>query len=131
MNDQTEKPFDTRAVRKSTRGSKQKVVDSVTKKFLRNFDPETSEREKRKLNRRLSQPQKKNVLYDEKGILHSTGDNLCDCLQKTCSGCHFRCNKCCSTKCGHECRNNRKWTYDSIENEGSDNVIKNPVIKES
>lgn len=28
-------------------------------------------------------------------------------------------------------RNNRKWTYDAIENEGSDNLIKNPVVKES
>ncbi|XP_043481736.1 ARL14 effector protein [Leptopilina heterotoma] len=131
MNYSSDKSFDTRAVRKSTRGVKQKGVDSVTKKFLRNFDPETSEREKRKLNRRLSQPQKKNVLYDEKGILNATGDNLCDCLNKNCPGCHFQCPKCGSTKCGHECRNNRKWTYDAIENEGSDNLIKNPVVKES
>ncbi|XP_076481671.1 uncharacterized protein LOC117161132 isoform X2 [Bombus vancouverensis nearcticus] len=75
-----------------TRGSRQKAVDSVTKKFLRNFDPEHSEREKR---------------------------------------CHLPCVKCSSPKCSHECRNNRKWTYESIENEGSDIIIKNPLLKES
>ncbi|XP_058790717.1 ARL14 effector protein [Phymastichus coffea] len=113
---------------KRTRGARQKqVTDSVTKKFLHNFDPEQSEREKRKLNRRLHHGNKKAALYDDKGIYITTGQDLCDCLNKSCQGCHFPCPKCSSTKCGHECRNNRKWTYDSIENEGSDNnVIKNP-----
>ncbi|XP_078044309.1 ARL14 effector protein-like isoform X2 [Augochlora pura] len=94
-----------RAERRITRGSRQRAVDSVTKKFLRNFDPEHSEREKR--------------------------DDLCDCMNLNCAGCHFPCSKCSSTKCGHDCRINRKWTYDSIENEGSDIVIKNPLLKEA
>ncbi|XP_011501286.1 PREDICTED: ARL14 effector protein [Ceratosolen solmsi marchali] len=110
---------------KRTRGARQKGVDTVTKKFLHNFDPEQSEREKRKLNRRLHHGNRKTVLYDEKGIYIPSREDLCDCLQKSCMGCHFPCPKCSSTKCGHECRNNRKWMYDSIENEGSDNVIKN------
>ncbi|XP_012270946.1 ARL14 effector protein [Orussus abietinus] len=120
-----------RAERKGTRGSRHRGVDSVTKKFLRNFDPERSEREKRKLNRRLYLGGKRHHAYDEKGIFTQTGENLCDCLQKDCPGCHFTCPKCSSTKCGHECRNNRKWAYESIENEGSDIVTRNPALKEA
>ncbi|KZC14580.1 ARF7 effector protein [Dufourea novaeangliae] len=119
-----------RAERRVTRGSRQGAVDNVTKKFLRNFDPEHSEREKRKLHRRVYQNYKRCALYDENGFYIQTGDDLCDCLNLTCAGCHFPCPKCSSTKCGHECRNNRKWTYESIENEGSDSVTKNPLLKD-
>ncbi|XP_076168868.1 ARL14 effector protein [Ptiloglossa arizonensis] len=119
-----------RVERRITRGSRQKAVDSVTKKFLRNFDPEHSEREKRKLHRRLYQGHKRHALYDENGLHIETGDDLCDCLNLSCAGCHFPCSKCSSTKCAHECRSNRKWTYESIENEGCDIVIKNPLLKE-
>ncbi|XP_012250926.2 ARL14 effector protein-like isoform X4 [Athalia rosae] len=98
--------------------------------FLKFFDPERSEREKRKLNRRLYPGAKKHVVYDDKGIYFHTGEDLCDCLERSCPGCHFPCPKCKSTKCGHECRSNRKWAYESIENEGSDFVIKNPVLNE-
>ncbi|CAL7942424.1 unnamed protein product [Xylocopa violacea] len=120
-----------RAERRTTRGPRQRGVDNLTKKFLRNFDPEHSEREKRKLHRRLYQGHKRHVLYDEQGIYIQTGDDLCDCLNLNCAGCHFPCPKCSSPKCGHECRINRKWTYDSIENEGSDVIIKNPLLKET
>ncbi|XP_053987453.1 ARL14 effector protein [Hylaeus anthracinus] len=120
-----------RAERRVTRGSRQRAVDSVTKKFLRNFDPEHSEREKRKLHRRLYQGHKRHALYDENGIHIETGDDLCDCLNITCAGCHYPCAKCSSAKCGHECRINRKWSYESIENEGCDVVIKNPLLKDS
>ncbi|XP_043261107.1 ARL14 effector protein [Colletes gigas] len=120
-----------RAERRVTRGSRQRAVDSVTKKFLRNFDPEHSEREKRKLHRRLYQGHKRHALYDENGIFIETGEEPCDCLYLNCSGCHFPCPKCASTKCAHECRSNRKWTYESIENEGCDIVIKNRLLKDS
>ncbi|XP_043679734.1 ARL14 effector protein isoform X1 [Vespula pensylvanica] len=120
------------------RGSRQRAVDNITKKFLRNFDPERSEREKRKLHRRLYQGSKRHTLYNDEGIWVITGDNLCDCLSLECAGCHFPCPKCSSSKCGHECRKkhrffriNRKWTYDTIENEGSDVTKKNPVLKET
>lgn len=106
-------------------------MDNVTKKFLRNFDPERSEREKRKLHRRLYQGNKRHTLYNEEGIWIITGDNLCDCLSLECAGCHFPCPKCRSRKCGHECRINRKWTYDTVENEGSDIITKNPILKET
>ena len=120
-----------RAERRNTRGPRQRGVDSVTKKFLRNFDPEHSEREKRKLHRRLYQGHKRHALYNENGVYMQTGDDLCDCLNLNCAGCHFPCPKCSSRKCGHECRNTRKWIYESIENEGSDIVIRNPVLKEA
>ncbi|XP_076684641.1 ARL14 effector protein [Andrena cerasifolii] len=120
-----------RAERRNTRGPRQRGVDSVTKKFLRNFDPEHSEREKRKLHRRLYQGHKRHALYNENGVYMQTGDDLCDCLNLNCAGCHFPCPKCSSPKCGHECRNTRKWIYESIENEGSDIVIRNPVLKEA
>ncbi|EZA49554.1 hypothetical protein DMN91_005614 [Ooceraea biroi] len=119
-----------RIEKKSTRGSRQRGVDNLTKKFLRNFDPEHSEREKRKLYRRLYQSHRK-YLYDEKGIFIQTSDDLCDCLDLDCQGCHFPCPKCSSPKCAHECRNNRKWTYDSIHCEGTDPTIRNPLLKES
>ncbi|XP_043270121.1 ARL14 effector protein [Venturia canescens] len=114
---------------RSTRSSRLRGVDSNTKKFLSDFDPQRSEREKRKLNRRLYPNSKKYSVYDERGFMVKTGYNLCDCLQLDCAGCHFPCAKCGSTKCGHECRNFRKWTYDTIENEGSDVIIKNPSLR--
>lgn len=115
--------------KKNTRGSRQKAVDTLSKKFLRNFDPEHSEREKRKLYRRLYHGHRRQ-LYDEKGIYIQTADDLCDCLSLDCFGCHYPCPKCASSKCGHECRSNRKWTYDTIHCEGADLVIKNPLTKE-
>lgn len=86
-----------------TRGSRQKAVDNLSKKFLRNFDPEHSEREKRKLYRRLYHSHRKH-LYDEKGTFIQTSSDLCDCLSLECPGCHFPCPKCSSPKCSHECR---------------------------
>ncbi|KAK0073749.1 hypothetical protein PV325_009303 [Microctonus aethiopoides] len=117
--------------KRNTRYSKQIVTDNVAKKFLRDFDPQSSEREKRKLHRRLYPGSKKHILYDECGVFIQTGTNICDCLQSDCSGCHLPCSKCGSNKCGHECRIHRRWIYDSIENEGSDVVMKNSILKES
>ena len=120
-----------RAERKSTRGTRQKADDtSGTTKFLRNFDPERSEREKRKLHRRIYQGCKRHTMYNERGVHIRTGIDFCDCLNLSCAGCHFPCSKCGSTKCGHDCRSNRKWTYESIENEGSDVITRNPVVKD-
>ncbi|PSN45826.1 hypothetical protein C0J52_05521 [Blattella germanica] len=103
-----------------------KLTQNDNMKFMENFDPERSNREKRKLTRKIYTGGRKQMnLYDEKGILISVGKDLCDCLDDTCPGCHFPCPKCHSCKCGHECRVNRKWMYDSIEIEGTDEVIRN------
>ncbi|KAL4227031.1 ARL14 effector protein-like [Mactra antiquata] len=90
-------------------------------KFMDDFDPERSEREMKKMNRRLHKEKnvKKNLLYDEHGVFISTGKDVCDCLDTKCIGCHFPCPKCKSEKCGGECRCNRKWQYEYIESEGT------------
>ncbi|XP_026738829.1 ARL14 effector protein isoform X2 [Trichoplusia ni] len=94
--------------------------------FLDNFDPETSARERRKLNRKsYFMKRKSKNIYNERGLITVTGKDLCDCLDETCPGCHFPCSKCNSNKCGLECRVNRKWMYDKIEIEGNDFVVKN------
>ena len=55
-------------------------------------------------------------MYNENGHLvleNGETKDLCDCLEESCSGCHFQCKKCRSPKCGHECRKNRIWTFDT------------------
>jgi hypothetical protein len=57
-------------------------------------------------------------MYNEKGVLTSTGQDICDCLRNGCPGCHFECKNCKSTKCGSKCRVNRTWYYEKAEVEG-------------
>lgn len=96
-------------------------------KFMEDFDPETSTREMKKMNRRINKEKqaKKNTLYDGEGVLITGGQDLCDCLDMACPGCHFPCPKCGSEKCGAECRCNRRWTYEYVESEGhgKDNTV--------
>ena len=75
---------------------------------------------------------KKTELFDAKGIHINSGQDLCDCLNPDCSGCFFKCpnKKCKSNKCGPDCRQKRKYYYESIEDSVVDakrinkNVIK-------
>ncbi|XP_028040802.1 ARL14 effector protein-like [Bombyx mandarina] len=95
-------------------------------RFLDNFDPKNSARERRKANRKKYFTSRKvKRIYDDHGHIAETGKDLCDCLDEKCPGCHFPCANCNSNKCGHECRINRKWMYDKIEIEGNDFVVKN------
>ncbi|PNF41845.1 hypothetical protein B7P43_G15805 [Cryptotermes secundus] len=103
-----------------------KLIQNDNMKFMENFDPERSNRERRKLTRKIyTGGRKQTNLYDEKGVIMTLEKDLCDCLEETCPGCHFPCPKCLSCKCAHECRQNRKWMYDSIEIEGTDDAIRN------
>ncbi|XP_068127772.1 ARL14 effector protein-like [Hyperolius riggenbachi] len=64
--------------------------------------------------------------YDKRGMLLCNNQDLCDCLEESCRGCFYPCPKCTSTKCGPECRCNRKWVYDRIQTEAGDIISKMP-----
>ncbi|PIK36761.1 putative ARL14 effector protein-like [Apostichopus japonicus] len=81
------------------------------------FNPEESEREKKKLRRFQNSKPRAGVCYKETGMLLD-GRDICDCLTETCPGCFYPCPQCSSKKCGPTCRCNRKWVYDYIEDEG-------------
>ncbi|XP_037080539.1 ARL14 effector protein-like isoform X1 [Pollicipes pollicipes] len=117
--------------------------DLVLANSTAGFDPDRSNRERRKLKRKIYTDGRKRALYDDRGCLMS-GQDVCDCLQPDCPGCHFPCAKCGSPMCGHECRSvqarlgsqvrwrwpmsikvNRKWMYDQVEIEGTDKVLRN------
>lgn len=94
----------------------------TSNKFLENFNPETSYRERRKLNRQIrnagTAKRHPGALYDENGIHIASGMDICDCLFAKCQGCFYECPKCSSTKCGMECRVNRKYVYEQVDFEG-------------
>ncbi|XP_065600211.1 ARL14 effector protein-like [Cyrtonyx montezumae] len=70
----------------------------------------------------FNKPLKSLKKYGTRGWLLGSNIDLCDCLETDCLGCFYPCPKCNSTKCGPECRCNRKWVYDTIETEDG-NVI--------
>ncbi|XP_018783141.1 PREDICTED: ARL14 effector protein [Bactrocera latifrons] len=95
-------------------------------KFLEDFDPEKSNREKRKLKRKLTNS--RSTVYDEYGHMRHNGMDICDCLDEKCPGCWFECKNCGSTRCGVQCRVNRKQFVDEITFDGKDVVIKNKFV---
>uniref|UniRef100_A0A1Q3EYF7 ARF7 effector protein C-terminal domain-containing protein n=1 Tax=Culex tarsalis TaxID=7177 RepID=A0A1Q3EYF7_CULTA len=113
---------------RQTRGLKKLETDP---KFLANFNPSTSRREKRKLTRK-STPQvtekKQTGLYTDRGVHRESGKDMCDCLDLSCAGCHFPCPCCESPKCGPHCRVSRKWMYETIEHDAKDLVIRNKLM---
>lgn len=54
------------------------------------------------------------ALYDSKGVLIKTQQDICDCNNERCNGCFVQCKLCKSLKCGHICRSNRKWRYKQL-----------------
>ena len=72
----------------------------------------------------LVHPRSKRMrLYNEKGELLESLLDICDCLDTNCAGCHFPCPRCNSSKCGTDCRCNRKYTINLIEVEGTDKTF--------
>ncbi|KAF2345872.1 ARF7 effector protein C-terminal [Trinorchestia longiramus] len=72
------------------------------------------------------------MVYDHKGRFISSDKSLydvCDCLRSDCPGCHFPCPKCRSLKCGSECRINRKWFYERMDVEGTEQFYINEHVK--
>ncbi|KAJ8952904.1 hypothetical protein NQ318_006521 [Aromia moschata] len=113
---QVTQPYSTRrqAARNAT-----KALRATSERFMANFNPETSVREKRKLNRKINPPSNirrpAGAIYDENGVHISSLTDLCDCLNEDCLGCFFECAKCGSQKCGTDCRVHRKFLIDQIE----------------
>ncbi len=114
------------ATRSTRRPKDVGVTDAGTRRFMDNFNPAASERERRKKKACPTDGR----LYNEQGLLlavpvEGNGDgrggnllDLCDCMKEFCPGCHFPCPKCKSQKCGAECRVNRKWQYETLEIDG-------------
>ncbi|KAG4066210.1 hypothetical protein HA402_000434 [Bradysia odoriphaga] len=124
--DETSQDSMNRTTRSANKIEKRLTVENS--KFLADFDPEKSGRERRKLTRKSyvppSAPSRNHSLFDERGRYRNTNADLCDCLED-CPGCHYPCPQCSSPKCGPVCRVNRKWAYEVIEHDGKDLVIHN------
>lgn len=75
------------------------------------------------------------TMYDKKGRIRASGEDICDCFDADCPGCHFDCDNCGSPKCCVECRNLRKFCYDEIDlerNPGLGELPKtNPLSQET
>lgn len=103
-------------------------------KFLSDFNPEKSTRERRKLTQKSytqTQNSTKTNLFDYKGRYRGSNLDCCDCLNDDCPGCHFSCSSCKSNKCGSVCRVNRKWAFEVIEHDGKDLVITNKNLEKN
>ncbi|XP_054153619.1 ARL14 effector protein-like [Oppia nitens] len=70
-------------------------------------------------------------IYDAKGIHVISGRDLCDCLNESCDGCFFACvnKRCKSTKCGPECRQKRKFFYETIQDQIMETIRVNFTAK--
>ncbi|XP_055928825.1 uncharacterized protein LOC129959934 isoform X1 [Argiope bruennichi] len=67
--------------------------------------------------------------FDSHGVHIETQLDLCDCMNNTCEGCFLPCEYCFSNKCGHECRNDRAWIYESMDIEGTQYTLKSHFAK--
>lgn len=128
----TSKVVDSRQVGSGTKHRSEKVLADA-QKFMGNFDPEKSGREKRKLATKIliNIRRPNGALYDETGRHIATGIDMCDCLNEKCSGCYFPCPKCNSSKCGLHCRIHRKFMYEEVECQTGDGTViirKNPLV---
>uniref|UniRef100_A0A6A7FZ54 Endochitinase A-like n=1 Tax=Hirondellea gigas TaxID=1518452 RepID=A0A6A7FZ54_9CRUS len=114
------------------------LLASEQKKYLKDFNPRNSARVRRKKDRIeyfdtvKTQKVNESLIHDHKGRFIANDRSLhdaCDCLQDECPGCHFPCPKCRSTKCGAECRINRKYYYERIDVEGTEQFYMNKHVK--
>ncbi|XP_036608219.1 ARL14 effector protein-like [Trichosurus vulpecula] len=88
------------------------------------FTPETGKREKRRQTKATNSDKQvippKSKVYDTQGLPILSWMDLCDCLDEDCLGCFYTCPNCGSSKCGAECRCDRKWLYEQVEIEGGE-----------
>lgn len=73
---------------------------------------------------------RKKIKYTKTGCININGIklNLCDCLEKDCPGCFFKCENCSSNKCGVVCRVGRTYMVDYIEQDGKPEITMNPYL---
>lgn len=88
--DETSQDSISRTTRSANKIEKRLTVENS--KFLADFDPEKSSRERRKLTRKSyvvapTVPSRNHSLFDENGRYRNTNADLCDCLED-CPGCH-------------------------------------------
>ncbi|XP_033153020.1 ARL14 effector protein isoform X2 [Drosophila mauritiana] len=79
-------------------------------------------------NKKKGRKKCQNGAYDEYGNIRSNGMDICDCMNQECDGCWYNCRSCGSTRCGPQCRSNRKFFYEDITYDGKDLNIQNKYI---
>ncbi|XP_060526511.1 ARL14 effector protein [Cylas formicarius] len=129
-------PTSNYATRRQAARNASKAIANTSSSFeqsMETFNPDLSQRERRKISRKFTTPQTTvrrpfGAVYDEQGTHLQSGLDMCDCLNQKCPGCWFECPKCESQKCGTECRSHRKYIVDSIEYHGYDKTVKNPIF---
>lgn len=82
------------------------------------FNPEKSQREKRKISKVVQATSGVPPVRKKGGFFTKTGGDTCDCLEPGCAGCFFPCHKCNTTKCALTCRRRRNWYYDKVTIDG-------------
>ncbi|CAG9760950.1 unnamed protein product [Ceutorhynchus assimilis] len=119
----------------SASASSTSTSTSSFEKTMETFNPDLSQREKRKIIKKFQPPvvtttrKPLGAVYDEYGTHMSTNINMCDCLDIKCAGCFFECPKCGSEKCGKECRVHRNYIIDCMEYHGREKIVKNPLLR--
>ncbi|KAH8373026.1 hypothetical protein KR009_010526 [Drosophila setifemur] len=109
------------------------------RKIKRNLDLEEKQHKRLcryqedKQHKRLGRDQEdkrrgKRTAYDEYGYIRMNGLDICDCMNVECEGCWYECRSCGSTRCGPQCRSNRKFFYEGIDYDGKDLSITNTYI---
>jgi hypothetical protein len=83
----------------------------------------------RKKKSTFTKPKKGGLSYDGKGKLRGTKEDLCDCFDDNCVGCHFGCEICGSQKCGNVCRRYRGYIFEVIEYDGKSKIEMNRNFK--
>lgn len=115
----------------TTRDSVRKALESVRKAAI-DAATERNEAIQRRLrtgqNAAKKRIQNTTAVYDCHGRFRATKEDICDCFDEKCVGCHFSCEKCSSPKCGPTCRVNRRYIFEEIEYDGKGKVDKNPKI---
>ncbi|CAN0362138.1 unnamed protein product, partial [Lampetra planeri] len=135
-------------MRRAKRGKETPGAQQQHDEAAGDFNPETSKRERRKLQTKLQQvdsgllspvhkplpftlhppplcrrrPPAPSRVYDSQGRLVRGGVDACDCLQDGCPGCFYPCSTCSSTRCGPTCRRDRRWLYERLETEGGGSI---------